>query len=158
MTTSMFMHRRAWGERPFAADRASAYVSTYGGAVAGAWDSDHQASISTSLTRASSIVRCIARSTMRSSSGRNGLVGSWIPRTGPRASIAGFQSADQLRDDDTPNRMHSVTAPAGSGELETAWQASLRWSYLPRSLLMWPSPLSQHHQESVTGLVSHLAV
>jgi hypothetical protein len=61
---------------------------------------------------------------MRSSSGRNGLAGSRIPRAGPRASMAGFQRADQFREDDTPNRMHRVMAPGGSGELETARQAS----------------------------------
>src|SRR5450755_107588 len=48
---------------------------------------------------------------------------SRIPSTGPRASMAGFQSADQLRRDATPNRMRTVMGPGGSGELETARRA-----------------------------------
>jgi len=37
--------------------------------------------------------------------------------------MAGFQSADQLRRDATPNRMRTVMGPGGSGELETARRA-----------------------------------
>jgi hypothetical protein len=38
--------------------------------------------------------------------------------------MASFHGADQLRRGDTPNRMHSVMAPGGSGEPETPRQAS----------------------------------
>lgn len=61
---------------------------------------------------------------MRSSSGRKGLAGSCVPRTGPRASIAGFQRTDQLRREDAPSRMHSLMGPGASCELQTLLQAS----------------------------------
>ena len=86
---------------------------------------DTQTVVALAPLRASSTCRCSSRSTMRSSWGRNGCVGSGMPSKGPRASIAGFHSVVQFRRLATPNRMHNPTGPGGSGWSTTSAQA--RW-------------------------------
>jgi hypothetical protein len=67
------------------------------------------------------IVRCKSRDTILSSFGWNGLARLGMPRTGPSASIAGFQSVAQfaMRTDDEMNvhreRAADLTVERGRG-------------------------------------------